>query len=280
MQTLKNEFLEIKINEHGAELSGIHGVKSGKEYLWHGDKNYWGRRSPVLFPVVGKYKNLTSIYDGKEYSLPQHGFARDCDFTLTEKTENSVSFELNESEDTLAKYPFCFRLVCSFLLTENKIKVKWDVTNTDSKKIYFSIGAHPAFNCKKGETVLSMNGENLEYSILNEDGLYIADKYPVDSAFVLTDSIFDRDALIIENSGVTSVSLKENGQTTVTVNFTAPLFGIWSPTRKNAPFVCIEPWYGRADGADFDCDITKREWGNSLKPNETFHKEYEIVINE
>lgn len=280
MQTLKNEFLEIKINEHGAELSGIHGVKSGKEYLWHGDKNYWGRRSPVLFPVVGKYKNLTSIYDGKEYSLPQHGFARDCDFTLTEKTENSVSFELNESEDTLAKYPFCFRLVCSFLLTENKIKVKWDVTNTDSKKIYFSIGAHPAFNCKKGETVLSMNGENLEYSILNEDGLYIADKYPVDSEFVLTDSIFDRDALIIENSGVTSVSLKENGQTNVTVNFTAPLFGIWSPTRKNAPFVCIEPWYGRADGADFDCDITKREWGNSLKPNETFHKEYEIVINE
>lgn len=280
MQTLKNEFLEIKINEHGAELSGIHGVKSGKEYLWHGDKNYWGRKSPVLFPVVGKYKNLTSIYDGKEYSLPQHGFARDCDFTLTEKTENSVSFELNESEDTLAKYPFCFRLVCSFLLTENKIKVKWDVTNTDSKEIYFSIGAHPAFNCKKGETVLSMNGENLEYSILNEDGLYIADKYPVDSEFVLTDSIFDRDALIIENSGVTSVSLKENGQTTVTVNFTAPLFGIWSPTRKNAPFVCIEPWYGRADGADFDCDITKREWGNSLKPNETFHKEYEIVINE
>lgn len=280
MQTLKNEFLEIKINEHGAELSGIHGVKSGKEYLWHGDKNYWGRRSPMLFPVVGKYKNLTSIYDGKEYSLPQHGFARDCDFTLTEKTENSVSFELNESEDTLAKYPFCFRLVCSFLLTENKIKVKWDVTNTDSKKIYFSIGAHPAFNCKKGETVLSMNSENLEYSILNEDGLYIADKYPVDSEFVLTDSIFDRDALIIENSGVTSVSLKENGQTTVTVNFTAPLFGIWSPTRKNAPFVCIEPWYGRADGADFDCDITKREWGNSLKPNETFHKEYEIVINE
>lgn len=280
MQTLKNEFLEIKINEHGAELSGIHGVKSGKEYLWHGDKNYWGRKSPVLFPVVGKYKNLTSIYDGKEYSLPQHGFARDCDFTLTEKTENSVSFELNESEDTLAKYPFCFRLVCSFLLTENKIKVKWDVTNTDSKEIYFSIGAHPAFNCKKGETVLSMNGENLEYSILNEDGLYIADKYPVDSEFVLTDSIFDRDALIIENSGVTSVSLKENGQTTVTVNFAAPLFGIWSPTRKNAPFVCIEPWYGRADGADFDCDITKREWGNSLKPNETFHKEYEIVINE
>ena len=90
MQTLKNKFLEIKINEHGAELSGIHGVKSGKEYLWHGDKNYWGRRSPVLFPVVGKYKNLTSIYDGKEYSLPQHGFARDCDFTLTEKTENGV----------------------------------------------------------------------------------------------------------------------------------------------------------------------------------------------
>lgn len=280
MQTLKNDILKIEINEHGAELSSVFGIKSGKEYLWQGDKAYWGRRSPVLFPVVGKYKYLKSVYGGKDYSLPQHGFARDCDFTLTEKTENSISFELTENEDTLKKYPFKFRLVCSFELTENKIRVKWNVTNTNDGEMYFSIGAHPAFNCEKGKTVLSMNKENLKYSVLNADGLYLPEKYSVDRSFVLTDDIFDRDALIIENSGVTSVSLSENGKEFVTVNFTAPLFGIWSPVKKNAPFVCIEPWYGRADAADFDCDLTKREWGNNLPSGECFEKEYEIVINE
>lgn len=280
MQTLKNDILKIEINEHGAELSSVFGIKNEREYLWQGDKAYWGRRSPVLFPVVGKYKDLKSVYGGKEYSLPQHGFARDCDFTLIKKTENSVSFELTENDDTLKKYPFKFRLVCSFELTENKIRVKWSVANTNNGEMYFSIGAHPAFNCEKGKTVLSMDKENLEYSVLNADGLYIPETHPLDSSFVLTDDIFDRDALIIENSGVTAVSLSENGKEFVTVNFTAPLFGIWSPVKKNAPFVCIEPWYGRADAADFDCDLTKREWGNTLPAGESFEKEYEIVINE
>ncbi|MCH5170173.1 MAG: aldose 1-epimerase family protein [Oscillospiraceae bacterium] len=280
MQILKNDILKIEINEHGAELSSVFGIKSQKEYLWQGDKQFWGRRSPVLFPVVGKYKNLKSVCDGKEYSLPQHGFARDCDFTLIQKTENSVSFELKENSDTLKNYPFKFRLVCSFELTDNKIRVKWSVTNTNDCEMYFSIGAHPAFNCEKGKTVLSMNKDNLEYSVLNAEGLYLPKKYPLESSFVLTDDIFDRDALIIENSGITSVQLLNDGKEFVTVNFTAPLFGIWSPVKKNAPFVCIEPWYGRADAADFDCDLTNREWGNRLLAGETFKKEYEIVINE
>ncbi len=280
MQILKNDILKIEINEHGAELSSIFGIKSGKEYLWHGDKKYWGRRSPVLFPVVGKYKDLKSVYNGKEYSLSQHGFARDCDFKLTEKTENTVSFELTENEETLSKYPFKFRLICYFKLCENKITVGWKVTNTNEKEMYFSIGAHPAFNCEKGKTVITMNKENPQYSLLNSDGLYLPPKYPLESSFVLTDSVFDNDALIIENSGVTSVTLSGGGKDFVTVNFTAPLFGVWSPVKKNAPFVCIEPWYGRADAADFDCDLKGREWGNTLSSGETFNKEYEIIINE
>ena len=280
MQILKNDILKIEINEHGAELSSVLCVKSQKEYLWQGDPQFWGRRSPVLFPVVGKYKGLKSVYGGKEYSLPQHGFARDCDFTLIQKTENSVAFELTENSDTLKNYPFKFRLVCSFELNGNKIRVKWSVTNTNDCEMYFSIGAHPAFNCEKGKTVLSMNKENLKYSVLDKDGLYLPEKYPLESSFIVTDDIFDRDALIIENSGVTSVQLLNDGKEFVTVNFTAPLFGIWSPVKKNAPFVCIEPWYGRADAADFNCDLTNREWGNKLSVGETFEKEYEIVINE
>lgn len=277
---LENDYLIIAVNTHGAELSSIINKKENKEMLWQGDSQFWGRKSPVLFPVVGKYKNGKTTYEGKEYHSGQHGFARDSEFTLVEKTENKLSFELLSNEETLKQYPFRFRLVCSFELNNDRIIVGWNVENIDDKKIYFSIGAHPAFYCEKSKTVLSMNGKNLKYNLINLDGLYTASKYDVESNFVLHDNVFDNDALIIENSDVNEVSLINNDKKYMTVKFDAPLFGIWSPTKKNAPFVCIEPWFGRCDAEDFNGDITEREWSNSLEIGETWYKEYEIIIHE
>ena len=276
---LENKNLKIAINTHGAELVSIFNKKENKEMLWEGNPEFWGRRSPVLFPVVGKYKNGKTTYNGKEYALGQHGFARDSEFTLIEETENKLSFSLNSNEETLTKYPFKFRLICSFTLKDDTIVVGWQVENTDDKTIHFSIGAHPAFYCKKGQTTLTMNDENLKYNLINSDGLYTAQKYDVESSFVLHDSVFDKDALIIENSGVNEISLVDEKKY-LTVKFDTKVFGIWSPAKKNAPFVCIEPWYGRCDAEDFNGDITKREYGNSLNIGETWYKEYEIIIHE
>lgn len=278
--TLENNILKIAVDTHGAELSSIFNKKENTEMLWQGDSKFWGRKSPVLFPVVGKYKNGKTTYNGKEYALGQHGFARDSEFTLVEESQNKLSFELISNDETLTKYPFKFRLVCSFELNNNKIIVSWEVENTDDKKIYFSIGAHPAFYCEKGKTLLTMNGENIKYNLINSDGLYTVPKYDVNSSFVLHDEIFDNDALIIENSGVTEAALVNNDKKYLKVKFDAEVFGIWSPTKKNAPFVCIEPWYGRCDAEDFEGDITEREWSNSLDIGETWYKEYEIIINE
>ena len=277
---LKNDYLAISVDTHGAELSSIINKKENKEMLWQGDPEYWGRKSPVLFPVVGKYKKGKTTYEGKEYSLGQHGFARDMEFVIAEKTSNKLTFILESNHKTLEVYPFSFRLTCTFQLVDNKIIVGWEVQNTDNKKIYFSIGAHPAFYCEKSKTVLTMNSENLKYSLVNADGLYTPKKHDVESEFVLHDSIFDNDALIIENSNVTEVSLVDNDKEYITVKFDAPLFGIWSPTKKNAPFVCIEPWFGRCDAEDFNGDITEREWSNALEIGEKWYKEYEIIVNE
>ena len=277
---LENDVLKIAVDTHGAELYSILNKKENKEMLWQGDPAFWGRKSPVLFPVVGKYKNGKTTYEGKEYQSGQHGFARDSEFTLVMKTENKLSFELSSNEETLKQYPFRFRLVYSFELNNDRIIVGWNVENIDDKKIYFSIGAHPAFYCRKGETVLSMNGENLKYNLINGDGLYTPQKYDIESSFVLHDNIFDNDALIVEDGGVSEVSLINNNKKYLTVKFDAPLFGIWSPTKKNAPFICIEPWFGRCDSEDFNGDITEREWSNTLGIGEKWYKEYEIIIHE
>ncbi len=277
---LENDFLTISVNTCGAELSSIRNKKDNKEMLWQGDPQFWGRKSPVLFPVVGKYKNGKTTYNGKEYSLSQHGFARDMQFIYAKRTNTKLTFILESKPKTLEVYPFKFCLTCTFELVDNKIVVGWCVENTDDKTIYFSIGAHPAFYCEKGKTVLTMNGEKLEYNLINSDGLYTSQKYALENELVLHDSVFDKDALIVENGKVTEVSLVDNNKKYLTVKFDAPLFGIWSPAKKNAPFVCIEPWYGRCDAEDFEGDITTREWSNSLSVGEKWYKEYEIIIHE
>ncbi len=277
---LENDFLKIAVDTHGAELSSIFNKKENKEMLWQGDSAFWGRKSPVLFPVVGKYKNSKTTFKDKEYSSGQHGFARDSEFTLVDASKTKLSFKLTDSEATKAQYPFSFSLICSFEIVDNKIIVGWQVENTDTQKIYFSIGAHPAFYCEKEKTILTMkNGNNIKYNLLNSDGLYTSQKFEIKNSFVLTESLFDNDALVIENSGVNEISLSNNGKEYLTVSFDAKVFGIWSPTKKNAPFVCIEPWFGRCDAEDFNGDITEREWSNALEIGEKWYKEYEIIIN-
>ena len=107
---LKNQELTLKISSKGAEMKSLKDNKTNQEYLWHGDSAYWGRTSPVLFPIVGNYREKESVFEGKSYSMSQHGFARDMEFTLESQNEEEIWFELKENEETLKKYPFEFRL--------------------------------------------------------------------------------------------------------------------------------------------------------------------------
>ena len=108
MKTLQNEYLSIQIAERGAELCSI--MCNGKEYLWQADPKFWGRHSPVLFPIVGKVWDDVYTVEGKNYPLSQHGFARDMDFELVSQSATEVTYRLMSTEETLKKYPFPFLL--------------------------------------------------------------------------------------------------------------------------------------------------------------------------
>lgn len=287
---LKNDSLTVSFESFGAELTSIKD-KNGKEYLWCGDKKYWGRHSPVLFPVVGKPRDAKFTYEGKEYAMGQHGFARDMEFTCTKQEAEEIWFALEANEETLAKYPFAFCLEIGYRLTGSTVKVIWKVTNREEKKdMHFSIGAHPAFMCpiNEGEeqTVYSiqMNAKDqVSYYFLNaENGLLRDEEYVLkldNGSHKLEEGFFDESAYVIENSQVSEVSLvNPQGKAYITVSFDAPLVGIWSPEKKNAPFVCIEPWYGRCDKEDFTGTLEQREWSNQLAAGEVFEKSYDICV--
>lgn len=286
---IRNESLTLEIDAHGAEMKSLIDNCSGQEYLWCGDAAYWGRTSPVLFPLVGNYREKQSCFDGKWYSLSQHGFARDMDFELVSEKGDEIWFALEDSPETLEKYPFGFRLELGYRLQGRAVEVLWKVTNKNDREMYFSIGGHPAFNCplRAGEKQTDYRigfdtCEPLTASVLDENGT-VSERTKVleltDGMLQITDSLFDEDALIVEHDQAHKVALyTPEGEKYLEVRFEAPLFGIWSPAGKHAPFVCIEPWYGRSDRADFGQKLEEREWGNVLKAGEVFTAAYQICV--
>ena len=145
MQSISNDVLQVTISAKGAELQNIQHFKNGLEYLWNGDANFWGKKSPVLFPIVGGLKNGEYTYSGKTYKLGRHGFAREMEFEVTNLTNQSVEYTLTSNEQTLAVYPFEFNLKIIYSLKENTLTCEYIVTNTSNDTTYFSCGAHPAF---------------------------------------------------------------------------------------------------------------------------------------
>lgn len=291
--TLSNNEISIKIDSFGAELKSLVKIDTNKEYMWEGNPVYWKRTSPVLFPLVGSLKDGQYTFEGKEYPMPQHGFARDMEFEMTKCDKDEISFSLLYNEETLSKYPFCFKLEIGYKLVERAVVVMWKVTNLDDKKMYFSIGGHPAFRCpiddkgKRSDCYLKFEDRNkITSHRIVEAGLVgeVYDEYElVDGVLPIKDDLFDKDALIIEENDISAVSLLDVEKTPyLTVKFDAPLFGVWSPVKKDvngpAPFVCIEPWYGRCDSVEFAGVLGERQWGNELELGKIFEASYEICV--
>lgn len=288
---LKNNRLMIELKDQGAELISIYDHKKGMQYLWNGDPAYWKRHSPILFPFVGLLKNKAYTYSGQTYSSEQHGFARDMEFQVTDQSDDEIWFRLNATPETLRIYPFNFCLELGYRLTANKIECIWRVSNPGTSTLYFSIGGHPAFYCP-----LASSGEQSDYYIAFDTEKDIQYLQVDENAYVnrkvhklttdhgilpIASHMFDYDALIIEDNQCHKVTLlTPERKPYLSVAFDAPLFGLWSPAKKNAPFICIEPWYGRSDADNFEGTLEEREYGNSLEPGQIFTAGYTIEIME
>ncbi|EEO3608475.1 aldose 1-epimerase family protein [Listeria monocytogenes] len=289
MIKLENEVLLVEMKTAGAELTRIFHKDTGLEYLWNADSKFWGRHSPVLFPTVGRLVEDTYLVDGKPYHLGQHGFARDRDFQVIEQTEKSVRFELDTDEDSLAVYPYKFKLSIIYTIEKNTVAVSYEVENTDNKRIYFSIGAHPAFNLPltDGTTFEDYyldfgTEENLETLCL--EGPYRSGeiKKVVDKPaqyLPLSYDLFKNDALIFEALKQKEMTIKSDKTPHfVKVSFPEfPFVGVWT-AKPGTPFLCIEPWYGIADGAGESVELRDKAGIEHLEPEAVFASEYEITV--
>ena len=288
IHTISNNCLVVTVSDNGAELQSIKSA-DGKEYLWQGEPEFWSRRSPVLFPIVGALANDSYEFRGKTYTMKQHGFARDKVFSFIGKEGSSVSFVLEADEETKAVYPFDFTLTVEYSLMNNEVHVSWTVENRGEETMYYSIGGHPAFNLpetlnredcyimldKIPRKVTSISGRYADEEIIVKDNLNVTPNHLIR----LEKDLFAKDALVFENKQVQKVALCDDTEEPfVEVAFDAPVVGIWSPYKADCPFVCIEPWYGRCDSVGFCGTLEERAWQNSLEAGEKKTYKYTITI--
>lgn len=286
---LENDILRVSVDSHGAELQSILNLRTKQEYLWQGDSRYWGRRSPILFPIVGRVWDGQYTMNGSLHRLGQHGFARDCEFEVIDAEEsNEAWFALDWSEKSYEIYPCKFRLEIGYVLTGERIYVKWRVINVDDKPISFQIGAHPAFNYpdfSMSDTVhgfFNLDSHSLDVQLIADKGCVgdTTETLTIDEDLALTSDTFKNDALILAGGQVGRVSMLDKYRRPyLTLLFDSPVVGLWSPVSGEAPFVCIEPWWGRCDRVGYHGEFAAREYVNTIAPDSVFSAGYTILID-
>lgn len=276
MIELSNHYLQVKVNPQGAELKSLYFLPSKKELLWQADAGIWARSAPILFPIVGKLKDNQFQHQRQQYSMAQHGFARDLKFETVEVTPVSCTMQLTESPETQSKYPWPFRLLLTHTLKGNSLSTKVKVENTGETDMPFSVGFHPGFNLfgpvsnyqivfNKAETADLLQLENgLIAGVSQPQYLHRTQSLPLDA------HIFDQDALVFEGlqSSITSLK-KSDGSHWLNIHHEGfPFMGLWS--KPGASFVCIEPWYGIADSVESQGNLFEKKGIKVLKPGQKF----------
>lgn len=253
---IKNEYLQAKINTFGAELFSLIHLNSNYECIWQGDEKYWNGHSPILFPFCGRLFQEKYQYQGKIYQMPIHGFASQKEFTLLEKKDDEICFQLSEGEDTLQHYPFKFRLIVGYKLVQEKLIFSFKVINDNDYPMYFSLGGHPAFNCPINgvghfdDYYVEFTNHSLLQRIFSKNVLYTGEKkeYPLqDRKLRLNHHLFDFDAIFFElkNHQETLLLKTDLSKSYIKMEINKMnTVGFWHTNRTEAPFICMEPSLG------------------------------------
>jgi galactose mutarotase-like enzyme len=288
MFSIENQQLRISIQPKGAELQSIYHKGQDTEYMWSGDPAFWGKHSPLLFPIVGTLKGNTYYYQDKPYTLPRHGFARDREFAVEAREAGSIGFLLKSDAETRQNFPFDWELRVGYRLLDSGLVTSYRVSNPSTSELYFSVGGHPAFR------VPLVPGTNYTDYYLEFDQQEDAPRWPISKdgliethpqpllnhsrTLALTKDLFTKDALVFKHPASSGVALRsaktERGLKLDYPGF--PFLGIWAA--PNADFVCLEPWCGIADSVDSRQQLTEKEGIQRLEPGESFERTWTLTV--
>ena len=281
---IENDKLIVGVKDFGCEIASIKSKATGYEFMWQGNPDIWGGQAPILFPIVGRLIEDKYKLKGVEYEMPKHGFARKMPWEFLCADGNSMSFRLSDTEETRKIYPFEFDLTVTYTLDDTTLSVSHDIKNKGENTMYFSIGAHPAFNCSIGDTLSFDENETLYTEKIDlVKSLRLPDKTLVledEKDIIITKDIFNEDALILSDIKSENITLNiSEGDRKINFNLgKSPYLGIWA--KPGAPYVCIEPWYGVNDSQVKKNDLSEKDAINPVNAGEVFNFTWKAEFSE
>lgn len=289
LHTIRNDAITVTIDELGAQLQSITAA-GGTEYLWSGDPAYWKGKAPTLFPYVGRLTNDRYTYDGKEYEMTRHGFAKLTRFTPVQAEESRLTLRMTEGAESLRIYPFVFRFDVTFALEGSTLSVIYTVENRDGKTMYFGLGGHPGFRVplEEGKAfsdyALTFAHSAQPWQVLMSDSYMINGHeapYPLENGTTLPlrHELFDHDAIILKNFDRT-VTLSA-GEGTRGLTFACPkarYLGIWHQPKTDAPYVCLEPWVSLPSREGIVEELSQQNDLVALEAGEVYENGWTVTV--
>ena len=277
--TIENEYLKVTVTTWGAQVKSVIRKLDGVEHIWQADKAVWGYHAPILFPHAGKVVDGKIEARGGVYESGQHGFARLMEHDFVEQTADTIVLELCANEETLAKFPYDFRLVSTFSLEGDTLHHSLTVENLDEVRLPFGIGYHPAFTVpfddKHVATDYELRFDEMESPIcvnclptglVQKDHYYLGNNItsiPVDEQLFANDS----HCMVNLKSRTLGLYEKGTGRGVVCDISEFPYTLIWS--KPGMPkFVCIEPWHSLPSCEGGSCNWEEKAAAAILNPGE------------
>ena len=191
--------------------------------------------------------------DGKDYPCEKHGVAITQEFSLVEKTEDSITLLLRDNEATRARYPFAFSFFVTYMVVANCLKVRYTVENTGDKTLPFALGMHESYaleNEVMHHYVEFERVEDYDTLLVNPDSSKLTGEvksFGRNKHLWLPQEFMEENSLVFKGIKSNFLYLKNNrGECLATLSF--PDFSnllLWHP--KGSKMVCIEPWQNLPD---------------------------------
>ena len=287
-QTIQNGVLTLCTDSRGAEVISL--KKNQEEIIWWGDSEYWEEHSPTLFPCIGGNSGGVLRLDGQEYALRKHGFAKIMEFQQEEVTQDSVTYMLRATDETLAAFPFQFRFSIRYRLEGNTLQVTWNVKNDSSTPMPFMVGAHPALVLPSFEASDQVHGylrfpevdcllstHTLTHGLAEPDRV---EPFPLtDHLLTLGNDTFAGDTILDCTGRISCVELLDKNKVPrVRISYDMPVLALWAPKSGCCPFVCVEPWAGCCDELQSQKEFSERPFVNIAAPGQDWTLSYTLTV--
>lgn len=264
-----NSWIKVAPERGGIIFSyGVEGEELfylNEETFYDTEKNIRGG-NPILFPMAGQLTGGAYEWEGKKYTMKNHGFARDASWEVMDRdTDNkaALTLRLTSNDQTKESYPFEFEVIYTYVLEKGKLTIVQEYHNKGDEPMPIYPGFHPYF--KINEKNLSYDTDATKYYDYNDGEV---------KEFTGTVDLSDlKESIVFLDAKQTSISFPI-GEKRIKLEYGKEFKYIVLWTESGKEFICVEPWMALTD------EFNRKEELVMINGQDRLKTEFSINIEE